>query len=122
MVARVPVLAVWLMVVALSFARAAADLVITGDGSRPVATLFQPGDEIRKSFFGEAVAKHQDRLIVGAFADSKGGDEAGAAYIYKRSLGGVWELEASLLADDGDELDRFGFSVGIYEHTAVVGA
>ena len=66
--------------------------------------------------------------IVGAPRHLHGGDQAlagkggyGAAYIFRR--GGVkWKQQIKLVAPDPTLDDRFGEAVGIYRHTAVVGA
>ena len=51
-----------------------------------------PGD-----FFGEAVAVHGDRALIGApFVDS-GGIDAGLVYVYRRT-GTVWSIEGSLVS------------------------
>lgn len=68
--------------------------------------------------FGKSVGIAGDRVVVGADWD----DQArGSAYVFKRTEG-IWALEQKLLASDGDDLDAFGFSVGIDADTIVVGA
>ena len=77
--------------------------------------------------FGWTVDIHGDFLIVGAY----GADEdtlnanylskAGAAYIYK-NINGTWTEMQILNASDRDEDDEFGWSVAIYDSTAIVGA
>jgi hypothetical protein len=72
--------------------------------------------------FGNAVALDGDRAIVGAWrADVGGESDRGAAYVFVRQ-GDEWVEEAQLLAFDGSEGDRFGYSVAISGDTAVVGA
>ena len=75
--------------------------------------------EERYNEFGRSVAISGDRAIVGARAKDQ---YRGAAYIYKRSSGGTWSLEAKLTAGDRQINDRFGESVAISGNTAVVGA
>ena len=88
--------------------------------------------------FGSSVAVSGDTVVVGApFEDSsttgvgttpnEGAGEAGAAFVYVRSVGvvGVWSFQAYLkpaavgTTQAGDE---FGFSVSISGNTVVVGA
>lgn len=71
--------------------------------------------------FGWSVAISGERLIVGDPFDDTIALNAGAAYIFERA-GGQWVLANKLLAPDGAEGDRFGWSVGIMGDAAVVGA
>ncbi len=48
--------------------------------------------------------------------------DAGAAYVFTRDPGGVWDGGEKLTADDGDALDYFGYSVAVDVDTVVVGA
>ncbi len=48
--------------------------------------------------------------------------DAGAAYVFTRDSGGVWDGGGKLTADDGDALDYFGYSVAVDVDTVVVGA
>ncbi len=48
--------------------------------------------------------------------------DAGAAYVFTRDSGGVWDGGEKLTADDGDALDYFGYSVAVAVDTVVVGA
>ena len=48
--------------------------------------------------------------------------DAGAAYVFTRDSGGVWDSGEKLTADDGDALDYFGYSVAVDVDTVVVGA
>ncbi len=48
--------------------------------------------------------------------------DAGAAYVFTRDSGGVWDGGEKLTADDGDALDYFGYSVAVDVDTVVVGA
>ena len=48
--------------------------------------------------------------------------DAGAAYVFTRDSGGVWDEGERLTADDGDALDYFGYSVAVDVDTVVVGA
>ena len=48
--------------------------------------------------------------------------DAGAAYVFTRDSGGVWDGGEKLTADDGEALDYFGYSVAVDVDTVVVGA
>ena len=67
------------------------------------------------------VALSGDTLAIGDYLDSRNGFFAGSVYIYVRS-NGVWQEQATLLADDADALDYFGFSLTLENDTLVVGA
>ena len=75
--------------------------------------------------FGSAVAVDGPTAVVGAPADEDpdgaAGDPEGSAYVFERS-GGSWTQARTLVADDGDPGDSFGFSVAVDGSTAVVGA
>ncbi len=74
-------------------------------------------------YFGFSVAVAGNVAIVGAF--QKGiGHEAGAAYIFERNNGGInnWGEVKKLVPSDAQDYDHFGFSVGIDDGIAVVGA
>jgi hypothetical protein len=86
-----------------------------------------PGDE-----FGHSVAVDGDVLVVGApYEDGAArgingpSDEnaldSGAAYVFRRS-GAEWKPEAYLKAQNTGAQDNFGWSVGVYGDTVVVGA
>jgi FG-GAP repeat len=72
--------------------------------------------------FGYAVAVEGDIAVVGApFANTGGGIDAGAVYVYRWS-GGEWVEEAILTASDGSTSDRFGYAVDVSGNTVIVGA
>ena len=84
------------------------------------------GDDDR---FGFSVAISGDTLVVGApDEDSTKTDpsddsvrKSGAAYVFARS-NGVWTQQALLKASNPEPYDQFGYSVGIWGDTVVVGA
>lgn len=67
--------------------------------------------------FGRSVAIHDGTIVVGA--PYSGG--VGAGYIYTKE-GTSWELRKKLVADDASSDDNFGWSVGVFEGTVIVGA
>jgi hypothetical protein len=79
------------------------------------------GDSGGVNLFGTSVAIYGDRALVGAHGDLLGGTNAGSAYAFKR--GSVdWVETEKLTASDAAERDRFGYSVGLDQNYAVIGA
>jgi len=81
----------------------------------------QGSDIDGNDYFGYSVAIDNGIIIVGAFGESEGGSNAGAAYIYKYN-GSSWTGEQKLLSSDIGISDRFGKSVAIENDIIVVGA
>ena len=72
--------------------------------------------------FGASVAVFGSTLVVGAnLADTAGGADAGAAYVFTRT-GTVWTEQAKLQAVDGAASDQLGISVSVSADTALLGA
>jgi hypothetical protein len=103
----------------------AAGAVYVFEGSLDDWTEVQkiaPFDGEADDQFGFAVDLQGSTLAVGARrADLPGANNAGAAYVYARE-GGVFVLEAQLLADDPGAGAQFGQSIAIAGNTVVVGA
>ncbi|MCH8823801.1 MAG: FG-GAP repeat protein [Planctomycetes bacterium] len=73
--------------------------------------------------FGFSVDISGDIAIVGAWKSDQGSINNGAAYIFRYfSAADEWILLQKLLAPDGFEEARFGFSVSISSNLAVIGA
>ena len=72
--------------------------------------------------FADAVAIHEDTVVVGAYTDDSLGNAAGAAFVYVRDANDLWNQQARLLAPDGDSFDNFGRSVEVSGDYVVVGA
>lgn len=79
-----------------------------------------PEDGAANDEFGRSVAIHDDTAVIGSAGDDDYGSDSGSAYVflYDRSR---WFQDAKILAGDGDENDRFGRGVAIYEDTALIG-
>ena len=73
--------------------------------------------------FGVSVGVSGDTIIVGAYGESSGGSNAGAAYVFRRDEGGTdnWGEVKKITASDAEANDRFGY-VGISGDIVVVGA
>ncbi|WEL16429.1 Beta-propeller repeat containing protein [Halorhabdus sp. SVX81] len=78
-----------------------------------------------QDFFGFSldIANDGQTLLVGSYRDSNpNGEMAGGAYVFRRNKES-WYRETKLTANDGDEHDRFGYSVSLSSdgETAIVG-
>jgi hypothetical protein len=71
--------------------------------------------------FGYAAAVSGNTAVVGAYRDEHNGSQAGSAYVFRYD-GASWSEEGKLIASDGAELDRFGYSVAVSGNAVVVGA
>jgi len=71
--------------------------------------------------FGRCVSLSGDTALIGAIGDDDNGFQSGSAYVFTRS-GTSWTQQAKLLASDGKMSDWFGWSVSLYEDTALIGA
>ncbi len=78
--------------------------------------------------FGRSVALYGNLALVGASSDDGiGGNDAGSAYLFRESGTGTWTQIAKLTSSDASVIqgafaDYFGWSVSLFEKTAVVGA
>jgi hypothetical protein len=71
-------------------------------------------------FFGFSVSVDGDTAVIGSLqANSNGGQNAGAVYVFTRS-GGVWTQQQRLQASDVALNDFFGYSVSVSGDTAVI--
>jgi hypothetical protein len=74
------------------------------------------------ALFGSSVAISNNTIVIGAYQDTQGTPvNTGAAHVYVRS-GNTWTKQATLLASDRADGDRFGISVAIDGDTIVVGS
>ncbi|NJX16675.1 T9SS type A sorting domain-containing protein [Tamlana crocina] len=79
--------------------------------------------------FGESVSIHGNTAVVGAHLhsyDSDGGNflgQAGAVYVFERSINGVWnQVQKIVPSDRGDSDDRFGYRIVLNENDMLIGA
>ncbi|MHB1017627.1 MAG: cell wall-binding repeat-containing protein [Coriobacteriia bacterium] len=97
--------------------------VFTGAGTQwtEVARL-TPGDGATQDQFACSVALSGGTALVGShFADTVGGADAGAAYLFT-GAGAFWSQRHTSTAADGAAGDRFGDSVALCGGVAVVGS
>ena len=78
-------------------------------------------DGMRGDYFGISVAIDGDTVLVGGHRTNEPFADAGAVYIFERT-GTNWNQTAKLSAPDADSFAYFGFSVGIHNDTAIIGA
>jgi len=69
--------------------------------------------------FGKSVAVDENRLLIGAYQDDDNGTDSGSAYIFDLSTG---QQLFKLVASDGIESDRFGWSVSLSGGHGLVGS
>lgn len=101
---------------------AAYVFVRQGDGSFVQQAKLMASDRAAQDRFGGAVAISGDFVIVGADREDRaGGNDQGAAYVFRRS-GGAWSEVNKLVAPDAATSDWFGRAVDINSSYAVVGA
>jgi hypothetical protein len=81
----------------------------------------EPSD--KGNFFGYSVAICEDNIIIGDYGDDYNGNLSGCAYHFNKSdKTGLWEQVVKIIAEDAEALDEFGYSVGLSEKYAIIGA
>jgi len=78
-------------------------------------------DGAEQDYFGGSVSISGDYVIIGARLDDDNGDNSGSAYIFKHYYS-TWVQQTKLLPSDGEEDDRFGYSVSLYRGYAIIGS
>ena len=94
----------------------------TGTNSWDSSTKLTAPDAQAGDRFGYSVAISGDYVVVGTFGEDAGGNDAGAAYVFKRTGTNSWDSSTKLTAPDAQAGDRFGYSVAISGDYVVVGA
>ena len=84
-------------------------------------TKLLPSDGATENQFGISVSIDGEYAIIGSDTDDSNGATSGSAYIFKRD-GTTWNEQAKLLASDGENLERFGYSVSIDGDYVIIGA
>jgi len=92
--------------------------VCTAEGWGLQATLTSPTGVY--DYFGCSIAISGDTVVAGAHGFDSIYNQ-GRAYVFARE-GGVWSLQATLAASDGEANDQFGFGVALDGDTALIGA
>ncbi|MBI4133032.1 hypothetical protein HY478_00300 [Candidatus Uhrbacteria bacterium] len=72
--------------------------------------------------FGSSISYHGNRLVVGAHEDIAGTVSfVGSVYVFELQ-GGVWIQTAKLVPNSSAPAGMFGYAVGLYDKTVVIGA
>ncbi|MFH1874758.1 MAG: hypothetical protein ABH859_06205 [Pseudomonadota bacterium] len=81
-------------------------------------------DSNHGDYFGQALALHNDTIIVGAPQDDEIASNAGAAYIYKMNPDETWPAfeNNKLIFIDSEENDHFGYAVSLSAQTGFITA
>ena len=91
----------------------------------PTANLTAGNDAGAGDRFGHSVSVYNNTAVIGAYGNNDNGSDSGSAYIFERNADGSWPTSptANLTAgNDAGAGDRFGYSVSVYNNTAVIGA
>ena len=88
-----------------------------------IVKLTADPNEVANAFFGWSVDLDGDTAVVGAYRETnEKGFQAGAAYVFTRSVEGVWSRQDRLIAPDGARRDSFGYRVVVSGDTIIIGA
>lgn len=80
-------------------------------------------DVIQGDGVGDSVSISGDRIAAGGDTAQGIEEDAGAVYVFERSVNtGEWSEVAKLVASDGERVDLFGAAVAVDSHAVVVGA
>lgn len=91
------------------------------DNAWPQRAKLLSNDISQGDLFGQSVAIHTNRALVGAHGQDGPGLNAGAAYVFTFN-GTAWPQTQKLVASDATADDRFGEELAIFEDRAIVGA
>jgi len=81
-----------------------------------------PGTSHENDYFGISVSLRGNLAIVGSVYRDEAATDSGAAYIYNRDSGNIWELQKTLTPADASVGTYFGQSIAIGNTYAVIGA
>lgn len=91
------------------------------DNAWPESAKLLSNDIAQGDLFGQSVAIHGDRALVGAHGHDGAEFNAGAAYVFTFN-GNGWPQTQKLVASDPDKDDRYGEELAIFGDRAIVGA
>ena len=80
-----------------------------------------PHDGSSNDYFGKSLSLYNDWLVTSSIYDDVNGEKSGSAYVYWFD-GSDWIFHTKLIPEDGNEFDRFGYSVDIYNDIIVIGS
>ncbi|MEZ6083097.1 MAG: hypothetical protein R3E58_03865 [Phycisphaerae bacterium] len=87
------------------------------NGAWQQKAILTANDAQSDAHFGASISINGNVAIIGAYGDSGNG----AAYVFA-NINGNWQQTAKLAANDAAAGDYFGYSVGVSDTTAIVGA
>ena len=82
-------------------------------------------DAQANDYFGHSVAVEGNVAVIGAYKETEGGFDSGAAYVFEKITNGGsnnWAEIKKLTASDAQNNDCFGWSVSVTGDVAVIGA
>ena len=95
----------------------------SGNWTQTETVKLTASDGAEDDRFGRSVSVYNNTAVIGARFDDDNGPDSGSAYVFeKNSTSGNWTQKQKLTASDGAEDDYFGYSVSLYNTTAVIGA
>lgn len=97
-----------------------AYIFVRSDGGWTQQAKLAADDGSPNANFGSSVATERGFVFIGAPANPTSA-QTGATYVFTRT-DGTWNQTVRLTADDGDDGDRFGFSVAASRRTLLAGA
>lgn len=98
-----------------------ADYPLTIDPLFTLQKRLTASDAASQDYFGHSVALDGNTALIGAPYDDVTNADQGSAYVFVRN-GTTWTEQARLTANDGANLDLFGWVVSLDGDTALVGA
>lgn len=107
-----------------TFNRSGSAYIFEYDGaSWSQSTKLTAFDPASSNYFGQDVAIHNNRAIVGAWGriGPFGFFNAGVAYAYSKS-NASWSLDNQLVASDQEGGDFYGYAVAVTDDHAIIGA
>ena len=81
-----------------------------------------PGTSHENDYFGISVSLRGNFAIIGSVFRDEAATDSGAAYIYTRDSGNIWELQKTFTPSDAAVGTYFGASIAIGNTYAVIGA
>jgi hypothetical protein len=94
----------------------------TGTNTWDTGTKIVASDAAAGDYFGISVGISGDYAVVGAYRETAGGTDSGAAYIFNRTGTNTWDAGIKIVASDAQEGDYFGNSVSISGDYVIAGA
>lgn len=79
-------------------------------------------DGLAHDQLGQSISSSGDTVVIGAYNGDGNVAGSGAAYVFVKNAGGMWNEQAKLTASDGTAGDIFGWAVSVSGDTAIVGA